>query len=90
MTIRKRIEAIRQRINVALEQAGRKDEVTLVAVGKTHPPEVLLQAYLAKRRLPSNKRWVIAILPGISSDRFRPTKRAPSLRAFTGSTAWIG
>lgn len=47
MTIRKRIEAIRQRINVALEQAGRKDEVTLVAVGKTHPPEVLLQAYLA-------------------------------------------
>lgn len=47
MTIRKRIEALRQRIKIALEQAGRKDEVTLVAVGKTHPPEVLLQAYLA-------------------------------------------
>lgn len=47
MTVQQRIETIRQRIRAALEQAGRKDEVTLVAVGKTHPPEVLLQAYRA-------------------------------------------
>ncbi len=45
--LRQRLAAVELRIQKALEQAGRKDEVTLVAVGKTHPPEVLLQAYRA-------------------------------------------
>lgn len=45
MTIQQRLEVIQQRIQAALGQAGRKDRVTLVAVGKTHPPPILLLAY---------------------------------------------
>lgn len=47
MIIQQRLGLIQQRIQAALEQAGRKDKVTLVAVGKTHPPHILWLAYQA-------------------------------------------
>lgn len=47
MLIQPRVARIRQRIQAALEQASRTDQVTLVAVSKTHPPQALLQVYRA-------------------------------------------
>ncbi len=47
MTIQQRVKAIQHRIQTALDQVGRKDKVTLVAVGKTHSPPILLLAYQA-------------------------------------------
>ena len=45
MNIQTRLQSLHQRINSALEQANRKDRVRLLAVGKSHPPQALLQAY---------------------------------------------
>ena len=44
-TIATRIERIQERIQAAQQKAGRKDEVTLVAVSKTFPADRLLEAY---------------------------------------------
>jgi hypothetical protein len=46
------IAAIRQRIETAAKRAGRKpEEIALMAVTKTHPPEQIRQAYAAGIRL---------------------------------------
>ena len=40
------LESVRERITAAARRSGRSvDEITLVAVGKTHPIEVLMKAY---------------------------------------------
>ena len=39
--IAERVQRVRERIERASERAGRADQVTLVAVTKTHPPEVV-------------------------------------------------
>lgn len=40
------LESVRERITAAARRGGRSvDEITLVAVGKTHPIEVLMKAY---------------------------------------------
>ncbi len=45
------IEAVYQRINMAVQRAGRQaDEITLVAVTKTHPLETVMAAYRAGLR----------------------------------------
>ncbi len=41
----RRLRHLEARIDEALQVSGRRDEVTLVAVGKTQPPERLLTAY---------------------------------------------
>ncbi|HEU4560548.1 MAG TPA: YggS family pyridoxal phosphate-dependent enzyme [Longimicrobium sp.] len=45
--LRARLEQVRERIERARERAGRADPVTLVAVTKTHPPEVVQAAIRA-------------------------------------------
>jgi pyridoxal phosphate enzyme (YggS family) len=45
--LRTRIESVRQRIEAARARAGRADEVTLVAVTKTHPADVVRAAIAA-------------------------------------------
>ncbi len=45
--LRARLEQVRERIERARERAGRNDAVTLVAVTKTHPPEVVQAAIAA-------------------------------------------
>lgn len=47
-----RLTAIQRRIEVACRDAGRDAaEVTLMAVSKTHPPEVMQEAYVSGQRL---------------------------------------
>jgi pyridoxal phosphate enzyme (YggS family) len=46
-TLRSRAAWVRERIDAARARAGRADEVTLVAVTKTHPPEVVRAAIQA-------------------------------------------
>jgi pyridoxal phosphate enzyme (YggS family) len=49
--IRANIEAVSQRINAAAQRAGRNpNEITLVAVSKTHPVETVIEAYQAGLR----------------------------------------
>ncbi len=44
MSITENIELVRQRINAACLKSGRKpDEVTLIAVSKTHPVEAVIE-----------------------------------------------
>ena len=46
--IAQRVAAVRERIARAAERAGRAaDEITLVAVSKTHPPEAVREAFAA-------------------------------------------
>jgi hypothetical protein len=46
-----RVAAVRERVARAAARAGRKDsDVTLVAVGKTHPPERIREAFAAGLR----------------------------------------
>jgi pyridoxal phosphate enzyme (YggS family) len=45
--LRSRVAEVRERIERARERAGRTDQVTLVAVTKTHPPELLRTAIAA-------------------------------------------
>jgi pyridoxal phosphate enzyme (YggS family) len=46
MSISENVEAVRKRIAVAAHRAGRKpDEITLMAVSKTQPPERIREAY---------------------------------------------
>src|SRR6476661_7121389 len=46
-----RIEAVRERMAVAAKRAGRSpDEIRLVGVSKTHPPELVAQAFAAGLR----------------------------------------
>jgi len=49
-TLRSRVAEVRERIERARERAGRPDPVTLVAVTKTHPPELLRTAIAAGLR----------------------------------------
>src|SRR5688572_20070180 len=50
-TIAMRIEAVRERIAAAARRAGRSpDEIRLVGVSKTHPPELVAQALRAGLR----------------------------------------
>ena len=46
-SIRENIAHVRERIDKALDRAGRKDGVTLVAVSKTYPPERINEAISA-------------------------------------------
>lgn len=45
MKVAENIELVKQKVNVALEKAGRKGPVKIVAVSKTVSPENILQAY---------------------------------------------
>ena len=46
-----RVEAVRERIAAAARRAGRSpDEIWLVGVSKTHPPELVAQAFAAGLR----------------------------------------
>lgn len=48
VSVEERVAAVRERVAQACAHAGRaRDEVTVVAVGKTHPPHLLLQAVRA-------------------------------------------
>lgn len=50
--VAERLAALRQRVEVACHDAGRDPaDVTLMAVTKTYPPEVLREAYQAGQRL---------------------------------------
>jgi pyridoxal phosphate enzyme (YggS family) len=52
MSLPENIEAIRQRIESAARRAGRRsEEIALMAVTKTHPPECVREAYAAGLRL---------------------------------------
>jgi pyridoxal phosphate enzyme (YggS family) len=52
MSLPENIEAIRQRIESAARGAGRRpEEIALMAVTKTHPPERVREAYTAGLRL---------------------------------------
>jgi pyridoxal phosphate enzyme (YggS family) len=52
MSLPENIEAIRQRIESAARRAGRRpEEIALMAVTKTHPPERIREAYAAGLRL---------------------------------------
>jgi len=44
-SVAENLERVRERIRAALERAGRRDEVTLVAVTKLVPPERIAEAY---------------------------------------------
>jgi pyridoxal phosphate enzyme (YggS family) len=49
--IKANIETVSERINAAVQRAGRNpDEITLVAVSKTHPVETVIEAYQAGLR----------------------------------------
>lgn len=46
MSLQERVETVQQRISDAAHRAGRRvEEITLVAVTKTHPPEAIQAAY---------------------------------------------
>src|SRR5215510_3140973 len=48
MTIAENIQTVRQRIEAACIKSGRKpDDVTLIAVSKTHPAEAVIEAAAA-------------------------------------------
>jgi hypothetical protein len=52
MSIAENIAAVRDRIGLAVRRAGRgSDDVTVMAVSKTHPPERIREAYAAGLRL---------------------------------------
>src|SRR5580698_4547696 len=52
MSIPENIAAIQQRINSAAHRVGRRaEEIALMAVSKTHPPERIREAYAAGLRL---------------------------------------
>jgi pyridoxal phosphate enzyme (YggS family) len=52
MSIAENIAAIRTRIDAAARRAGRRlEEITLMAVSKTHPPERIREAYAAGVRV---------------------------------------
>jgi pyridoxal phosphate enzyme (YggS family) len=52
MSIRENIAAVHKRIALAAARAGRRPEdITLMAVTKTHPPELIREAYAAGLRL---------------------------------------
>jgi pyridoxal phosphate enzyme (YggS family) len=52
MSVAENIAAIRQRIAAAAQRAGRRpEEIALMAVSKTHPPERIREAYAAGLRL---------------------------------------
>jgi len=52
MSVSDNVVAVRERINAAVRGAGRNpDEVTLMAVSKTHPPETIREAYGAGLRM---------------------------------------
>jgi pyridoxal phosphate enzyme (YggS family) len=52
MSVRDNLAAIRKRIAVAAQRAHRRpDEIALMAVSKTHPPERIHEAYAAGQRL---------------------------------------
>jgi len=52
MTISENLAAVRDRINTAARRAGRSpDEIALMAVSKTQPPERIREAYSAGQRL---------------------------------------
>ena len=44
-TVASRVARIQDRMQAALQRAGRRDEVTLVAVSKTFPAELIVEAY---------------------------------------------
>jgi PLP dependent protein len=52
MSIAENVKRVKQRIASAAERAGRRpEEIVLMAVSKTHPPELIRQAYEAGVRL---------------------------------------
>ena len=52
MSISENIAAVRERIDAAARRAGRRpEEIALMAVSKTHPPESIREAYNAGLRL---------------------------------------
>ncbi len=52
MTIAENVSRIRERMEAAARRAGRStDEVVLMAVTKTHPPEMIREAYVAGVRV---------------------------------------
>ena len=62
------LEVVYQRINNAAQRAGRSDnDITLVAVTKTHPVETVVEAYQAgvrhfgENRAPEGKEKVVAL-----------------------------
>jgi len=49
--VARRLEEVRERIAAAAARAGRAvDEITLVAIGKSHPAEMILEAYEVGQR----------------------------------------
>jgi PLP dependent protein len=50
-TLRNNIERVRERIAAAEQRAGRAGQVTLVAVSKTQPAEMVVEAYCAGLRV---------------------------------------
>ena len=52
MSIRENIAAVRERVEAAVRRAGRSSgDIALMAVTKTHPPEIIREAYEAGLRL---------------------------------------
>jgi pyridoxal phosphate enzyme (YggS family) len=52
MSVSDNVAAVRERINDAVRQAGRNaEEIALMAVSKTHPPETIREAYEAGLRM---------------------------------------
>jgi pyridoxal phosphate enzyme (YggS family) len=52
MSISKNLAAVRERVNEAARRAGRRpEEISLMAVSKTHPPERIREAYDAGQHL---------------------------------------
>ena len=52
MSIAENVAEVRQRINAAARRAGRDpEEITLMAVSKTFPPESIREAYAAGLRV---------------------------------------
>jgi pyridoxal phosphate enzyme (YggS family) len=52
MSIAQNLACIRERVAAAARRAGRSpEEITLMAVSKTHPPERIREAYLAGQRI---------------------------------------
>ncbi len=74
MSIAESIAAVRERIETAARRAGRpSSEVALMGVSKTHPPELIREAYAAGLRLFGENR--VQEFAG----------KAPSLMAMTGA-----
>jgi pyridoxal phosphate enzyme (YggS family) len=52
MSVSDNVAAVRERINAAVRRAGRNaEEIALMAVSKTHPPETIREAYEAGLRI---------------------------------------